>query len=148
MIYDLLIAMDGFLQGFSLFVTVYFVGLFLSRIGSLLEKLFISNHDEETKWWKIERDPYKDFLVAEQQDEKLSILVSQANIYRSLIGLFFTLLVIYLIETFLPYSFRGTYVIIAFILISVVLFYLSWRKQQDYIRKRIKRAGQVSNLGE
>lgn len=146
-IYAFLIEMDGFLQGFSLLVAVYFAGLFISRIGSFSEKLFIYlPNEKKKKWWQFERNSYKDFLVAEQQDEKLSILVSQANIYRSMMSLFTTLLFIYLIETFLPSTRREVYVIITIIVTSAVLFYFSWIKQQEYIRKRIERAVGASNI--
>ncbi len=103
----------------------YFVGLTISRIGSLIiEPLFKKI---------IKTKSYSKFIKVEKIDSKLSLLSEQNNIYRTLIALFFTLLVLYFIKFKLQYN--GTLLII----ISLFLIYsVSYLKQTKYIVKRIE----------
>ncbi|MEJ2437661.1 MAG: hypothetical protein P8Y49_02365 [Sulfurovaceae bacterium] len=110
---------------------VYFIGLVISRVGSLLiEHLLqkIAPHEE-----------YKDFISACQQDSKIEMLSEVNNMYRTFISLFIVLFCseIYIVITScFSLSVKTNINIVACILI--LLFILSYRKQTIYITKRIK----------
>jgi len=116
----------------SLFIA-YFIGMVISRIGSIvIEKAF--------KCLRIvEYADYKDYLAAEEKDEKLKTLVQENNTYRTFTALFFILNFILLV-LYLENGFErvlDVYDYVSFFML--VLFSLAYRKQTDYIRKRVAR---------
>lgn len=141
-IYDTINKFEGIVQVFSFLVIVYFLGLFVSRIGSLLASLlfFEPSRNKKKKFYQFKVASYKDFVIAERQDTKLSILVSQANIYRSLMGLAVFLFSSYTLEFFIPSIFRQPYSLPVIIIIAGGVFYLSWKRQSQYIYKRIQQS--------
>ena len=111
----------------------YFIGLIISRIGSLfLEPLF-------KKLKIIKFADYSEFLKVEEKDNKIAIYVRVNNMYRSLIIVFFFnfLYLLYLIlqNNFLFFSLLPKLLII---LSFFFLFVFSYRKQTEYIRKRVE----------
>lgn len=109
----------------------YFIGLVLSRIGSIVIKALLK------KCKIIKEEEYEVFIDKEKEDEKISILVRDGNQYRTFIA---TFVVLALIETYniIKGNTDKWITLIAF-LVLIILFILSYRKQLIFITKRIKR---------
>ena len=110
----------------------YFIGLIISRIGSLfLEPFFL-------KLKIIKFADYTKFLKAEEKDNKISIFVLINNMYRSfiIVFLFNFIYLLYLIlqNNFLFCAFMPKLLYISFFFF---LFVYSYKKQTEYIRKRV-----------
>jgi hypothetical protein len=110
----------------------YFYGLIISRIGSLAI-------EPSLKWLRVVKyAPYNEYVTASQIDPKLEILSEQNNSYRTLIALVLVLLMAggidalrrYFGHTWYPYAYVA-------ILLLGILFILAYRKQSEYITKRI-----------
>lgn len=119
----------------SVFV-YYFLGLVISRIGSLIIKPIL---------WKLrildKKDSSKniDFYQSEIQDSKIKILFTDYNMYRNFIATFFLLLIsklVYEIKTYLNINSTIIYTIVFIFLI--VLFTLAYKTQLKHIHNRIK----------
>ncbi|VTX47715.1 Uncharacterised protein [Fusobacterium nucleatum] len=108
----------------------YFIGLIISRIGSLfLEPFFL-------KLEIIKFADYSKFLKAEEKDNKIHILVLVNNMYRSFCIVFlFSFLWLIFKNNFLFCSSLPKLLTILFLFF---LFIYSYRKQTEYIRKRIE----------
>ena len=107
---------------------IYFIGLVISRIGSLLiEPIF-------KKFIKFA--DYTDFLEASNEDAKLEILSESNNMYRTFISLFIVLFLIKLYSYYFVDNNVGIYILIVIIFL---LFVFSYIKQTAYITKRINR---------
>jgi len=110
----------------------YFVGMTISRISSIsIEPLL--------KFLKfVSFRPYKSFLEASKIDVKLEILVESNNIFRVLFTMIFlTILakIYHATQSFWNLSeTTEKYMILAFL---CIIYLLSYRKQTDYIKKRI-----------
>ncbi len=110
----------------------YFIGLVISRIGSLILEPILR------KLSFLKFADYKDFISASQKDSKIELLSEINNMYRTLTSLFvlIILLKVYeLIESKLPIlKDWNSYILIALLLF---MFLFSYRKQTNYIIKRI-----------
>jgi hypothetical protein len=111
----------------------YFVGLVISRIGSLLV-------DPMLKWTKFVRfSDHSDFVKASKVDPKLEVLSEQNNVYRTLISVFVSIFFLKAFEVFKIEFFcverNETSIFFIFILL---LFLFGYRKQTNYIAKRIE----------
>lgn len=109
-------------------IEYYFIGLVLSRIGSIivkpiLEKLKIINFEQ-----------YNEFLKCGKKDEKIDLLQREANQFRTYIATFICLFFIELILCIINKKFYKT--ILLFIGL-VWLFEKSYQKQTEFIVKRI-----------
>ncbi len=110
----------------------YFMGLVISRIGSLVIEPFL-------KWIKfLKFADHKDFVIASKSDEKIEILSEQNNMYRTFVSMFFLFLLLKLYDALRPFclltrEFDG-YIIPSLL---VCLFLFSYRKQTKYITNRI-----------
>jgi hypothetical protein len=111
----------------------YFLGLVISRFGSLIiEPLF-------KKTGFVEFAPYADFVSASKKDDAINILSEANNMYRTLCSVFILLLLL------LGYQWLQLHIpglgqwnpYIATVLL-ILMFLLSYRKQTDYVKKRIK----------
>ena len=113
----------------------YFIGLVISRLGSLLIEPFF----RLTKFVKYAE--YGDYLSAAKHDTKIEELSETNNMYRTLSALFFALLLVVIFEkcivqlhpslaTFLPYI---------LLLFFVGIFPFAYRKQTKYIVDRISK---------
>jgi hypothetical protein len=114
------------------FIVILIVGLIISRIGSvivepLLRKVKILNFCK-----------YTDYIEASQKDSIIRNLSETNNLYRVIIATFLVLLVeklyLFFSKKFIWLN-DWTYLIISFLLI--VLFIFSYRKQTNYIKKRV-----------
>lgn len=111
----------------------YFIGLVISRFGSLVIEPLL----KRISFLKFA--DYKEFISASKKDDKLELLSEINNMYRALFSVFILLplLKLYeLIEFIFPIlKYWNTYILVVLLL---VLFLLSYRKQTNYITKRIK----------
>ena len=111
----------------------YFIGLTISRIGSLfLEPFFL-------KLKIVKFADYTKFLKAEEKDNKISIFLLVNNMYRSFIIVFF-LNFLYLLYLILQNNFLFCTLVskLLCILFFFFLFVYSYIKQTKYIRKRVE----------
>lgn len=112
----------------------YFIGLVISRIGSLIIFPIL----EKIKF--IKKSNYDDYISACMKDEKIGSLAETANMYRSLFVaamLIVILVIIYIINN----NLRIVDIIMTISSACVgVLFLFSYRKQTEYIDKRVKRS--------
>jgi hypothetical protein len=111
----------------------YFIGLVISRVGSVIIEPLL-------KWIKfLKFADYKDFVSVSKTDNKLEILSEANNMYRTFVSMFSILFLIIGFQRLSEY-----YIILKniqdLIVLAVlfVLFLFSYRKQTNYITKRIK----------
>lgn len=125
--YSLLI--DNFILAAFLY---YFIGLIISRIGSLFVEPFL----KLTKFLRFAE--YKDFVSASKKDEKIEILSETNNMYRTITAMLILLFLAKLFEL-ISLNLNLTQNTETMILFSALflLFLFSYRKQTNYITKRI-----------
>ena len=107
----------------NIFISIfiyYFLGLVISRIGSLIIKPLL---------WKLkilnkkDRSERVDFYNAEEQDKKIKILFTDYNMYRNFIATFFLLLIAkstYAVKTLL--NINSTIVFTILFILLIILF--------------------------
>ena len=118
------IIIEGFLA--------YFIGLLISRISSLI----IEPTLKKIKFVKFSE--YKDFVQASKDDNKIELLSETNNTYRVFISLFFILMIIIIYEQFFQKIVCDEYTNIIGIVLLLILFLFSYRKQTNYITQRIE----------
>ena len=123
----------------NIFISIfiyYFLGLVISRVGSLIIKPLL---------WKLKvlnkKDSSEcvDFYKAEKKDEKIKILFTDYNMYRNFIATFFLLLVskfAYAVKNWL--NINSTIICTILFIFLLVLFVISYKKQLGYIHSRIE----------
>lgn len=110
----------------------YFVGLVISRFGSLLIEILL----KRLRFLKFAE--HEDFISASKNDSKLEILSQENNMYRTFIAVFVLLLLSKLyFYTRTIYPFLQSYDFYILISLLLVMFLYSYRKQTTYIFKRI-----------
>lgn len=109
-------------------IQYYFVGLVLSRIGSIL----IKNILEKLKVVNFEQ--YEEFFKCGKKDDKVDLLQREANQFRTYIATFICLFVI---EGYLCIINKTFYEIILLFIVLTIIFIISYKKQIDFIIKRI-----------
>lgn len=125
----------------NIFISIfiyYFLGLVISRIGSLIIKPLL---------WKLkilnkkDSSECADFYKAEEQDSKIKILFADYNMYRNFIATFFLLLVskfTYEVKSWL--NINSTIICTILFILLIILFVISYKKQLGYIHSRIENA--------
>jgi len=111
----------------------YFVGLVISRFGSLVIEPFLR------KLTFLKFADYKEFVDASKKDEKIEVLSEVNNMYRTLCAMFILLIILKFyewMETKAPIIKDWSNWIVITLLLFMFLF--SYRKQTQYITKRIK----------
>lgn len=118
------------------FILCYFIGMILSRIGSLIiEPLF--------KKMRLKYAPYNDYIEASKDDLQILLLLETNNMYRTFIATFLVLIILkpylYLEQLMNKANNIVFNEIKTFILLSALctLFICSFIKQTEYIRKRV-----------
>lgn len=110
----------------------YFIGLVISRVGSLLVESFL----KKAKLLKFE--PYNDFLSACKNDQKIELLSEINNMYRTISSLFILLIALKIYEWIEnSHPTLKSYSIFLLILFLLLLFIFSYIKQTNFINKRI-----------
>lgn len=124
---------ENILESFFLF---YFIGLIISRIGSILVKPYII---KKLPCYPQEKE-YGDFIEATKQDPKINILSSERNVYRTLIALGIMILVTIAFAPIVKWLNLSEIVVFVLLVIGlVILFIFAYIKQTKFIIKRIKR---------
>ncbi len=127
----------------NLFVC-YFIGMLMSRIGSLVcEKILQDITYKKEKFLKYE--DYDDYLDAKKADSEIRILVEENNTYRTLIAtaLITTIVKIYdwllydLVMEYFPNC--NNLIIVLLGVVIAIVFVFSFKKQTNYIAKRIRK---------
>lgn len=113
----------------------YFYGLVISRVGSLiLEPLF-------KKLNFVRFVPYAQFVAATKVDEKIEVLSETNNMYRTLISVLVCLLLTRIYSQLQSaYPWFAGYAPSVVIVVLLILFAFSYKKQTEYITKRISEA--------
>ena len=113
----------------------HFIGLIISRIGSLIVEPFL-------RWTRfIQFADYEDYVEASKSDSTIEILSEQNNMYRTLCCLPIILIILKVCEKILEglqWS-DGRVGFILFLGLLVLLFF-AYRKQTQYVVKRINLA--------
>ena len=79
-----------------------------------------------------------DFYKAEEKDPKIKILFTDYNMYRNFISVFFLLLIVKIVTIVREHvALNSTLAHTIIILLLLVLFILSYKKQLQYIYKRV-----------
>lgn len=110
----------------------YFVGLIISRIGSLaIEPLLKKVHF-------LKFADYKDFVSASKADEKIEIFSEQNNMYRTFVSMFVLFFILKAYESLtLTYSALKFYDEPILLFLLFCLFLASYKKQTNYIKNRV-----------
>lgn len=111
----------------------YFVGLVISRFGSLVIEPVL----RKVSFLKF--GDHEDFVSASKNDPKIETLSEASNMYRTFTAMFF-LFALAKIYEFVEYRFPAIkewnpYILV---LLLLLMFLYSYRKQTQYITKRIK----------
>lgn len=127
--YDIIIDGNWFLTG----VMFYFAGMVCNRCSSLLIKpLLEALHI-------VKSLPYKTYIEGEKKDKKIITLNTDNNAYRTYIAVFCISLLAYFYRRILcQIDFFVDYQYVILIILLIVLFVFSYRKQTKYIRERIE----------
>ena len=107
----------------------YFLGMTIGRFGSLFIEPLLK------KMSIIKIFDYNKYIKAEENDKKISLLLEVSNTYRTIFALLFITLIISIIKYSQSMALNIGKVVI--ILFFSVIFLFSYRKQTDYINKRI-----------
>lgn len=115
------------------FLICYFVGLVISRFGSLVIKEVMK------KVGFFVEVKYKDFLAAEKVDPKLTVLNAVNNMFCSFASAMSLLLLAYLVKyiAIIATIVTNHFGVIVVVLL-LVLFLFSIRKQTAFIKKRVE----------
>lgn len=110
----------------------YFIGMIISRFGSVVIEPI------SRKFRIVEFAEYGDFISASKQDNKIELLSEVNNTSRTLISLFFILLVLKGYESIeIHLKIPQQVSLFISIILILILFIFSYRKQTAYITKRI-----------
>ena len=110
----------------------YFIGMVISRFGSLFIEPFL-------KWTSfLKFADYKSFVSASKKDEKIELFSEVNNTYRTISAMFIVLILVKIYNHF-QVLWQISDKITSFIVVVLVLvmFLFSYRKQTNYITKRI-----------
>jgi hypothetical protein len=124
----------SFLQSdvFVGFFVYYFIGLVISRFGSLLLEPTL----KKVKF--IQFANYKDYISASASDPKIELLSEVNNMYRTISSLFALIILLRIYEgiesTLSPLE---TYRVLLLTLLLLPLFLLSYKKQTKFITDRV-----------
>lgn len=125
--YELII--DDFIVGVFFY---YFIGLIINRIGSLVIEPIIK------KTLLVKFFDYRKFISASRKDEKIDLFSEVNNMYRTFISMFLILLLIIIYEKFsLLLSISHFVMTLIGLILLIILFIFSYKKQSEYINKRI-----------
>lgn len=113
----------------------YFVGMVISRVGSIV----IEPLAKATRM--VSYAEYNDYIVASKLDHKIEMLLETNNLYRTIASgeLLIIIIKLYIIaeQNIENLSIFTPYIIAVALLI---VFLLSFRKQTEYIKKRVNKA--------
>lgn len=113
----------------------YFIGLIISRIGSIvIEPLLLKTNF-------VRYSKYEDYVKATKDDTKIEILLETNNMYRTFTSVFlvFGLVKVYeCVARCLEFEPINKVALITLFIGVFLLFLFAYKKQSDYIDKRIE----------
>lgn len=113
----------------------YFIGMVISRFGSL----FIEPILKKLSFLKFAN--YSDFVSASKKDEKVELFSEVNNTYRTITAMFVVLLLIKTYNYFqVLWNIPQAITTLTLVILILLLFLFSYRKQTNYITKRIAAA--------
>lgn len=116
-----------------LFFISYFIGIIISRFGSLVTANILY------KFTKEKGESYKNYIISCQKDDKIEVLMQDKNMYRNLCTMLILLLVLKLFSMLKVYfKINNNWMIIIILVILIILFAISFLKQNKYISSRIR----------
>lgn len=136
-------------EGWENLIIYYFVGIVISRIGSLvvekwLKTLKIRNRETKMKEAYLKFAPYEQYLEASKNDPLIATLNETNNVYRTIISAF-ALIIVVKIYDWLFYDYveqlgatAKNLLCIASMFFIIFIFIHSYKKQTEYIRKRVE----------
>ena len=126
----------------------YFWGLILSRVGSLvveplLLKIKIRNKETKEKEHYIKRAIYTEYSKVSERVSFIKVLNETNNMYRTMIAVFAAVILIRIYELLSVYFINfnaqlGNVLGLLFLIVGMVVFVFSYKKQTDYIRNRVQ----------
>mgnify|MGYP001247070130 FL=1 len=117
------------------FFEAYFIGIVISRISSLVIENILN------KIFRIKKEPYEKFIEASLIDKKITILSQDSNMYRCLCTLAIMELMLELATLLKITSIVSRDgLIITVLTLFIITFAFSYKKQNKYILKRVKKA--------
>lgn len=128
----------------------YFVGMIISRIGSLFVEKALKKIEFDGKKFLIFAD-YKDYIDACKDDSKIEILSEVNNTYRTIVAAFISFGAVLIYDKFIYDNLEkncscANEIIAVLVGIFVfIVFIISYKKQTDYIRKRVEKYLQKEN---
>lgn len=121
----------------------YFIGLAISRIGSIVVEPILKH----TKL--LHTAHYSDYIKASKIDDKIDLLSENNNMYRTLCSSFLLLILIRIFELIVNvFPVLSNWVAETLVMSLFVLFLLSFKKQTQYITKRIELCLRKDDLHE
>lgn len=126
--YDVLFTENWYMLG----VLFYFAGMINNRFGSLFVEWLLK------KCHVVQFAPYGDFVKAEKEDEKITTLNMENNVFRSYISVCVLAILAggykFICSKWIWLGNQTEWILVVSLL---ALFVLSYRKQTNYIRKRV-----------
>lgn len=120
------------LRGFFIY---YFVGVVISRIGSVIIEPFLKLTNI------IVYAPYEKYIEASMKDPKIETLSETNNMYRTLVSLFVSLLLLKLFSFLsIKYSWISEHADLSILTIILLMFVAAYRKQTKYIKSRVEKS--------
>ncbi len=128
----------------------YFVGMILSRIGSIyvekfLRSIKVYNKETHKKEEFLKFAPYSDYIEASEANPFITILNETNNTYRTIVAMLITIIGVKLYD-WLLYDLINTaqiavrnFLFLLICLLLIMLFIHSYKKQTNYIRSRVKK---------
>jgi H+/gluconate symporter-like permease len=112
----------------------YFTGMIISRFGSLIVEPVL-------KWTKfVKFADYKSYISACEKDSKIELLSEGNNMFRTFISLFIIVLLTIIYDWMtIKFCIPIKITVIGLILGLLILFLFSYRKQTNFIRKRVEK---------
>lgn len=128
--YDFFVIEDWYLMG----ILFYLAGMVNNRFGSLIVEPFL-------KWIHfIKKAPYKNFIVAEKIDEKVTTLSMENNVFRSYISALALTLLAMAYKEWLSSLITNQSISSSLLLTALlILFAFSYRKQSRYVKERVEK---------
>lgn len=137
------VAISSSLTGYNLiqddvfiaFFLYYFIGLVISRIGSVVVEPAL----KRLKF--VQFSEYRDYITAAEKDKLIEVLSEANNMYRTFLSLFLCLAGLKAFEVLTGYYPILGYWLPAIIVIGLFfLFAFSYRKQTGYVSRRVSSA--------
>lgn len=128
----------------------YFIGLIISRIGSLcvekiLKSIQINNKMTRTKEPFLKFAPYSDYIEASKRDSIIKELNEKNNVYRTSIVTLIAIIIVKIYDWLLYDIVKNIcdggnkIIFLVLCIIFIIVFIFSYKKQTDYIRNRVEK---------